>query len=70
MDEVDAYAGAHKDETSKWGSFGNIKNYDKTFLAATKVVARKRHDKKEPSDSELAAISKQYNSLVDNYNNH
>ena len=47
VDEVDAYAGAHKDETSKWGSLANIKNYDKTFLAATKVVARKRHDKKD-----------------------
>ena len=70
VDEVDTYAGAHKDELSKWGSFGNIKNYDKAFLAATKVVARKRHDKKEPSDSELEAISKQYNSLVDNYNKH
>ncbi len=70
VDEVDAYAGAHKDETSKWGSLANIKNYDKAFLAAAKVVARKRHDKKEPNDSELEAISRQYNSLVDNYNNH
>ena len=70
VDEVDAYAGAHKDETSKWGSLANIKNYDKAFLAAAKVVARKRHDKKDPSDSELEAVSRQYNSLVDNYNNH
>jgi hypothetical protein len=70
VDEVDAYAGAHKDEASKWGSIDNIKNYDKTFLAATKVVARKRRDSAAPSDSELEAVPQQYNSLVDNYNRH
>ncbi len=68
IDEVDAYAAAHKDEESKWGSMGNIKNYDKSFLAATKVVARKLRTKAAPTDSDLAEISNQYNLLVDNYN--
>jgi len=68
IDEVDAYAGAHKDEESKWGSMANIKNYDKTFLGATKVVVRKLRDKKEPTESEFHEINRQYNYLVDNYN--
>jgi hypothetical protein len=68
IDEVDAYAGAHKDEERKWGSMANIKNYDKTFLAATKVIARKLRDKAKPTDSDFEEVNKQYNSLVDNYN--
>jgi len=70
VDEVDARADAHNDETSKFGSLANIKNYDKTFLATAKVVARKLRDKGKPSGSDREEVSRQYNSLVDNYNNH
>ena len=70
VDEVDAYAGAHKDEVRQFGSMANIKNYDKTFLAASKTVARKLRDKGKPDDSDYEAVSNQYNSLVTNYNNH
>jgi hypothetical protein len=70
IDEVDAYAGAHKDEVSQFGSMANIKNYDKAFLAASKTVARKLRDKGKPTDDEYENVSRQYNSLVTNYNNH
>ena len=70
VDEVDAYAGAHKDELKQFGSMGNIKNYDKTFLAASKAVARKLRGKDKPTNDEYENVSKQYNSLVTNYNNH
>jgi hypothetical protein len=70
VDEVDAYASAHKDEVSQFGSMGNIKNYDKSFLAASKTVARKLRDKGKPTDSDYENVSTQYNSLVTNYNNH
>jgi hypothetical protein len=70
IDEVDTYAGAHKDEVRQFGSMGNIKNYDKAFLAASKTVARKLRDKGKPTDDEYGNVSKQYNSLVTNYNNH
>jgi hypothetical protein len=70
VDEVDARADAHKDETSQFGSLANIKNYDKTFLASAKVVARTLRDKGKPSGSQREEVSRQYNSLVDNYNNH
>jgi hypothetical protein len=69
-DEVDAYATAHPEEASKRGSMANLRNYDKTFLAASKVVGRKLRDKQQPTDSEREDVAKQYNSLVDNYNNH
>lgn len=68
--EVDTYAAAHKEETSQFGSMDNIKNYDKTFLAASKAVARKLRDKATPTDDEYSAVSRQYNYLVDNYNHH
>jgi hypothetical protein len=70
IDEVDAYAGAHKEEAGQFGSMANIKNYDKAFLAASKTVARKLRDKGKPTDSEYENVSNQYNSLVTNYNNH
>jgi hypothetical protein len=70
VDEVDTYASAHPDEASKRGSMANLRNYDKTFLAASKVVSRKLRDKKTPTADELEDVTKQYNSLVDNYNNH
>jgi len=70
IDEVDTYAGAHKDEVSQFGSMANIKNYDKGFLAASKTVARKLRDKGKPSADEYEKVSDQYNSLVTNYNNH
>ena len=70
VDEVDAYAGAHKDEVRQFGSMANIKNYDKSFLAASKTVARKLRDKGKPDDSDYENVSNQYNSLVTNYNNH
>jgi hypothetical protein len=70
IDEVDTYAGAHKDESGQFGSMANIKNYDKAFLAASKTVARKLRDKGKPTDDEYENVSRQYNSLVTNYNNH
>jgi hypothetical protein len=70
VDEVDTYAAAHKDETNQFGSMANIKNYDKTFLAASKAVARKVRDKAAPTDDDYSAVSRQYNFLVDNYNHH
>jgi len=70
VDEFDAYAGAHPDEAKQRGSITNLGNYSKTFLAASKVVARKLADKAEPTDSERIAAVDQYNYLVDNYNNH
>jgi hypothetical protein len=70
VDEVDAYAGAHKDEVRQFGSMSNIRNYDKSFLAASKAVARKLHDKNKPTGSDYENVSNQYNSLVTNYNNH
>lgn len=68
VDELDAYAGAHASEAAEWGSIGNLKNYSKSLLAATKVVSRKLADKAAPASSELDAITANYNSLVDNYN--
>jgi len=68
IDELDTYADTHKDEASKFGSLGNIKNYEKTFLAATKVVARKLRAKGTPTGSEFNEITDQYNYLVQNYN--
>ena len=70
IDEVDTYAGAHKEEAGQFGSMANIKNYDKAFLAASKTVARKLRDKGKPTDDEFENVSRQYNSLVTNYNNH
>jgi hypothetical protein len=70
VEEVDTYAAAHGEEANQFGSMANIKNYDKTFLAASKAVARKLRDKATPTDDEYSAVSKQYNSLVDNYNRH
>lgn len=67
VDEVDAYAKAHPDEVKR-GSMTNLKNYSKAFLAAVKVIARKRRDTAEPSDGERAETVSQYNALVDNYN--
>jgi hypothetical protein len=70
VDEVDSYATAHPDEASKRGSIANLRNYDKTFLAASKVVGRKLRDQQKPEAGELQDVTQQYNSLVDNYNNH
>jgi hypothetical protein len=70
VDEVDMYAAVHKDEQRQFGSMANITNYDKTFLAASKAVARKLRDKATPTDEEYSAVSRQYNYLVDNYNRH
>ena len=70
VDEVDAYADAHPDEASKRGSITNVRNYQKRFLAASKVVARKVSAKKKPTGDERSEVTKQYNSLVDNYNSH
>jgi Protein of unknown function (DUF3829) len=70
VDEVDARAVAHPDEASKRGSITNVRNYDKSFLAASKNVSRKLAAKDHPSSSDLADVNQQYNSLVDNYNNH
>lgn len=70
VDEVDTYAGAHKDELRQFGSMDNIKNYDKMFLAASKAVARKLRDKARPTDDEYENVSRQYNYLVTNYNHH
>jgi hypothetical protein len=69
-DEVDTYATAHTDEAKNRGSMGNLRNYDKTFLSASRVVARKLRSNAVPTAAELDAVRSQYNSLVDNYNNH
>jgi hypothetical protein len=69
VDEVDAYA-THPDEAKKRGSIANLRNYNKTFLAASKAVGRKLHAKQQPADDELDNVGRQYNALVDNYNNH
>jgi hypothetical protein len=70
VDEVDAYAAAHADEAKGRGSMTNLQNYAKTFLAAAKVVGRKRAEGAEPTEAERGAVIEQYNSLVTNYNNH
>lgn len=70
VDEAEAYAVAHADEASTWGSLANLRNYSKTFLAACKVIARKVAEPDGATPAEHEAAVQQYNSLVDNYNNH
>lgn len=69
VDEVDAYARANPGEVKR-GSMTNLTNYSRGFLAAAKVVGRKRADGAEPTDGEREAALSQFNSLVDNYNHH
>lgn len=64
VDEVDAYAGAHADEAARWGSLTNVRNYSKAFLAASKAVGR------DGTPASRDEAMRQYNFLVDNFNNH
>jgi hypothetical protein len=70
VDEVDKYATAHPDEAKQRGSMTNLRNYDKTFLSATRDVVRKLRNKAAPGESDLESVHRQYNSLVENYNHH
>ena len=70
VDEADAYAAAHADEAAKWGSLTNVRNYSKSFLAASKVIDRKLAEPTPATPSEHEDAVKQYNYLVDNYNRH
>jgi len=68
LDELTAYASAHPDEASKRGSFANIKNYSSTFLAASKVIARKLSEGAALEGREQSDAIEQYNRLIDNFN--
>ncbi|MEZ4401480.1 MAG: DUF3829 domain-containing protein [Kofleriaceae bacterium] len=70
VDEADAYATAHPDEATAWGSLANIRNYSKSFLAASKVIARKLSDPTPATRAEHEETFRQYNFLVDNFNHH